>query len=165
AATPSDNDLAYGRLFVTAELLAIDFYGRAIRSRHFGSAADRELQRALADERKHSRSAAAILLAAAQTPPTSADIDFLYPRRAFASRKPISPAGVGLESLFLGAYLGAVAGFDAPDLKLLAARIAANEAQHLSVFAGSVGGERIGEALPSPLPIDRASNELDAFTA
>ncbi|MDP9231303.1 MAG: hypothetical protein M3O73_00900, partial [Actinomycetota bacterium] len=35
AATPSDGDLAYARLFVTVELLALDFYGNAVASKHF----------------------------------------------------------------------------------------------------------------------------------
>src|SRR5439155_1177633 len=53
----------------------------------------------------------------------------------------------------------------AGDLKALAARIAASEAQHLSVFAGEAGGERIGPAFPRPLTIDQASDQLDRFTA
>jgi hypothetical protein len=73
--------------------------------------------------------------------------------------------GARLESLFLGAYLGAVAGFDAGELKTLAARIAASEAQHLGVLAGEAGGENVGAAFPRPLTIDRASDELDEFTA
>jgi len=165
ADVPSDNDLAYARLLVAAELLAIDFYRRLLGSRRFRSAAARELSRSLADERKHHRAVAAILVAAGETPLSPADIDFIYPRQAFASSMSIAALGVRLESLFLGAHLGAVAGFEANALKLEAARIAANEAQHLSVFAGEARGQRIGAAFPRALTIDRASDELDAFTA
>lgn len=165
AASPSDNDLAYARLLMAVELLAVDFYRRALRAARLGAAAAGGLRRSLADERKHYRAVGAILLAAGETPLTAADIDFIYPRGAFASRGSIAALGARLETLFLGAYLGAVGGFDAAESKLAAARIAANEAQHLSVFAGEARGQRIGPALPRPLPIDRASNELDAFTA
>jgi hypothetical protein len=165
AAGPSDNDLAYARLLVAVELLAIDFYRRALRSAQLGSAAAAALKHSLTDERKHYRAVGAILLAAGETPLTAADIDFSYPRRAFGGRASLAGLGARLESLFLGAYLGAVAGFEASESKLTAARIAASEAQHLSVFTGEARGQRIGPAFPRALTIDRASNALDAFTA
>jgi hypothetical protein len=165
AGTLSDNDLAFARLLIAAELLALDFYGRLLRAGRFGSSAARELARARADERKHHRAMARVLIDAGQTPPGPGDIDFTYPRRSFASRASSAALGVRLESLFLSACLGAVQGFEAGGLKTTAARIAASEAQHLSLFAGEAGGERIGAALPRPWTIDRASNALDQFTA
>jgi ferritin-like protein len=163
--TPSENDLAYARLFVACELLACDFYRRALGSRQFGPAVVRELRRSLYAERRHLRAVGAILLAAGQIPAKPGDIDFVYPRRAFASRRSTAAVGARLESLFLGAYLGAVTGFDAGELKTLAARAAASEAQHLGVLAAEAGGESVGAAFPRPLTIDRASDELDEFTA
>ena len=74
-------------------------------------------------------------------PATAHDIDFSYPRGSFASRAAIARLGVQLETLSLGAYLGAVAPADAALPRPAAAR-AASEAQHLSVFAGEVGGHR-----------------------
>jgi Ferritin-like domain len=164
AAPPSDGDLAHARLLVTCELLAADFYRRALRSKRLVRETG-ELKRLLADERDHLNAVRGILVSAGQTPATSADVDFVYPRRTFASSTSIAALGVRLESLFLRAYLGAVAGFEASGLKLVAARIAASEAQHLSVLAGEAGGARVGAALPRPLTIDRASDQLDRFTA
>jgi hypothetical protein len=158
AGTPSDNDLAYARLLVVAELLAIDFYERALRSRRSPGAAN--LRRSLRDERRHRDAVAAVLVAAGQTPPGRDDVDFIYPKGAFASRGSITELGARLESIFLGAYLGAVAGLDADDLKLGAARAASSEAQHLSAFT-----RRVGPAFPRALPIDRASDALNQFTA
>ena len=149
AASPSDNDLAWARLLVVAELLAIDFYERSLRSGH---ARPVELRRAMADERRHHEAAAKILSSAGQVPPN--------PKGSFSSRHSIVELGARLESIFLGAYLGAAGGFDDDSLKLSAARAAASEAQHLSAFT-----DRIGPAFPRPLPIDRASNALDPFTA
>jgi hypothetical protein len=165
AGTPSDNDLAFSRLLIAAELLALDFYGRVLRGGRFGSRTARELARARADERKHHRAMARVLLAAGQTPAGPGDIDFTYPRRSFASRSSSAALGVRLESLFLSAYLGAVQGFEAEELKTTAARIAASEAQHLSLFAGVARGERVGAAFPRPWTIDRASDALAQFTA
>jgi Ferritin-like domain len=157
AATPSDNDLAYARLLVVAELLAIDFYQHALRA-HGASAG--ELHRALSDERRHHEAAAAILTSGGQVPPGPGDVDFVYPKRAFASQKSVAELGARLESIFLGAYLGATAGFVDDSLKVSAARAAASEAQHLSAFTG-----RVGPAFPRPLAIDQASNALAKFTA
>jgi hypothetical protein len=143
--------------------VACDVYRRALGTRLFDDPAVRELRRSLYAERKHLRAVGAILRAAGQTPAKPGDIDFVYPRRAFSSRRSTGAVGARLESLFLGAYLGAVAGFDAGELKTLAARSAASEAQHLGVLAA--GGENVGAAFPRPLTIDRASDELDEFTA
>ncbi len=163
AGSPSDGDLAYVRLFVTVELLSLDFYGNAIGSKRFGAGG--ELRAARADEHRHYESAAAILIAAGQVPLTAADIDFSYPAGSFASTGSIARLGIRLESLALGGYLGAVEGYETNALKQRAARAAANEAQHLSVFAGAVGGRRIGAAFPRPLTIDRVSDTLDRFTS
>jgi hypothetical protein len=157
-ATPSDNDLAYARLLVVAELLAIDFYERSLRAHRKPAAGN--LRRSLADERGHHAAVAEILVEAGQTPPGPGDVDFVYPKRAFASRRSIAELGARLESIFLGAYLGAVAGFDADDLRLNAARAAASEAQHLTAFT-----RRVGAAFPRVLSIEQASNALEGFTA
>ena len=72
---------------------------------------------------------------------------------------------VRLESLSLGAYLGAVGSLQTPRYRDHAARAAASEAQHLSVLAGEVGGRRVGPPLPAALPLARVSDALDAFTS
>jgi hypothetical protein len=162
AAAVPDGDLAYARLLVALELLTLDFYTRSIRA---GGGSGLELRRARAAERRHYDLAAAVLTDAGQVPATAQDLDFSYPRGAFASRTAIARLGVRLESLSLGAYLGAVRGLQTPLYREHAARAAASEAQHLSVFAGEVGGRRVGSPLPAALPIDRVSSALDAYTS
>ena len=70
-----------------------------------------------------------------------------------------------LETTFLGAYLGAVGGLQSAAFKQPFARIAASEAQHLSVFTGLAGGDPVGISFPAPLSIDEASDALDAYTS
>jgi hypothetical protein len=158
AGTTTDNDLAFARLLVVAELLAIDFYERVLRSHRHPATA--ELRRSLYDERRHREAAANVLVSAGQVPPGPADVDFVYPKHSFASHESMVALGAQLESIFLGAYLGAVAGLDDPGQRLSAARAAASEAQHLCAFTG-----RVGPAFPHALPIDQASNALSRFTA
>jgi Ferritin-like domain len=162
AAVP-DGDLAYARVLVALELLSLDFYSRAIRAGRFGSAL--ELRRARTAERTHYDAVAAILTDAGQVPATAADINFSYPRGAFASRVAVARLGLRLESLALGAYLGAVRALETPLYRDHAARAAASEAQHLSVFSAEVGGRRLGPPLPAALPIETVSNALDAYTS
>jgi hypothetical protein len=165
ATGPSDADLAYARLLVAVELLALDFYEKALGSRRFEVGVLRALRVACADERRHYDASAAILTSANQVPATAADIDFTYPKGAFASRASIVRLGIRLESLALGAYLGAVEGYEAGLYRRGAAQAAANEAQHLSVLSAAVGGRRIGAAFPDALSIDRVSDTLDRYTS
>src|SRR5580765_7799331 len=159
AAVP-DGDLAYARLLVALELLSLDFYTRAI-----GGGSQLELRRARAAERRHYDVVSTVLTDAGQVAATAQDIDFSYPRGSFSSWSAVAKLGVRLESLSLGAYLGAVRSLQTPLYREHAARAAASEAQHLSFFAGEVGGRRFGPPLPAALTIDRASDALDAFTS
>ena len=107
----SDADLAYARLLVGAELLG----RRLLRSRDRRQAVRRArrsstLKRALFNEQEHYDSVATILNDAGQPPAVAADIDFAYPKGSFASKAAIASLGVTLETIFLGAYLGAVGG-------------------------------------------------------
>ena len=161
----SDADLAYARLLVGAELLAADFYAQAMASKQFGGKATKYLKRALFNEQEHYTSVAGILDGAGQAPAVAADFDFAYPKGTFASKASIAKLGVTLETDFLGAYLGAVGALQADALKQPLARIAASEAQHLSVFTELLGRDPVGISFPAPLSIDEASDALDAYTS
>ena len=62
-------------------------------------------------------------------------------------------------------HLGVVEGLQTDALKQPVAQIAANEAEHLSVFMRLSGRSPIGISLPRSLAIDQASNALDVFTS
>ena len=160
AAVP-DGDLAYARLLVALELLALDFYSRAIGAGGGRSSSCGARGRPRAALRRGRRGPED----AGQVPATAQDIDFSYPRGSFGSRAAIARLGVRLESLLLGAYLGAVGSLQTPLYREHAARAAASEAQHLSVFTAEAGGRRLGPPLPAALAIDRVSDALDAFTS
>ena len=161
----SDADLAYARLLVAAELLAADFYGQAFAAKQFDAEPLKYLKRALFNEQEHYNSVAMILSGAGQAPAVATDIDFAYPKGSFASKASIAALGVSLETVFLGAYLGAIGAVQAVSLMQPLARIAASEAQHLSVFTGLTGRNPVGISFPAPLSIDEASDALDAYTS
>ena len=162
AASPPDADLAYLRLLIGAELLALDFQTRALAARKLGPAAS-IFKRSLTDERAHYATLAQLMRDTGQTPATSADVDFTYPRGGFASPVAIARLGWRVESLLLGAYLGAIGNVETAELRLPIGQIAANEAQHLSAIAPLIGRKPVGRAFPQALAIGAASNQLDAF--
>jgi demethoxyubiquinone hydroxylase (CLK1/Coq7/Cat5 family) len=165
ADTVSDADLAYARLLVATELLAADFYGQAIAAKQLEGRELKYLKRALFNEQEHYASVAGILNGAGQPPAVADDFDFAYPKGSFGSKASIGALGVTLETVSLGAYLGAVGALQTTALKQPLARIAASEAQHVSVFEGLLGRNAVGNSFPDPLSIDEASNALDAYTS
>jgi rubrerythrin len=163
ADTLPDNDLAYVRLLVGAELLAIDYYTHAIATDRVRGPALSNMRHALANENAHYASLSTVLAEAGQAAATASDVDFTYPARSFASPSAILKLGIQLEQTMLGAYLGAVDGLQANTLKRPFAQIAANEAQHLSVLTSNQLGRPIGKAFATSLTVERASSVLDAF--
>jgi hypothetical protein len=150
---PPDADLAAARLLIATELLADDFYSHAIAAGAPGA-----LHEARANERSHYKGLATLMSEAGQTPAQAGDIDFTYPARAFASAGSIRALGAVLETLQLGAYLGAADAITSEPLRGIVARIAANEAQHLTIF------EPFHSSFPTALTLQQASDALGRYT-
>ena len=164
AAAPPDADLAYLRLLIAAELLGIDFQTHALASGKLHTKGAAALIRKLrADENAHYAKLAAVLTAAGQTPATSADIDFAYPKGSFRSEAAILKLAGKLERLMVGAYLGAAENMVTPDLRLPIGQIAANEAQHASALEALEGRPAIGKAFPPALQMGDVSDALDEY--
>jgi rubrerythrin len=161
--TLPDGDLAYLRLLIAAELLAVDFQTRALGSGKLHHDAHTLLRRMRLDETAHYDKLAALLTAAGQTPATSADIDFSYPKGTFRSQASITKLAARLERLLVGAYLGAVENVETPQVRLPVGRIAANEAQHAGALAALHGGSVIGKAFAPALSIGEVSDALDEY--
>src|SRR5262249_58668879 len=92
-AAAADTDIA--RLAATAELLAIDFYTRAIDSRQLKGDELAYLAGARDNERAHYAALKGVLKSAAP-----ANLKFKYPAGAFGSRKSIGMLGHALHHAF-----------------------------------------------------------------
>jgi Ferritin-like domain len=161
----SDNDLAFARLLVGAELLSIDFYVHAMNAGRFGPVGHKYMRTVFGNEVDHNRSVSAILTGAGYDAASPEDFEFTYPKGTFKSRGGIARFGRQLETILVGAYLGAVAGVQTQTLVQPFARIAASEAQHLSLWGLELGGHPVSAAFPAPLTIDQVSDAMDAFAA
>src|SRR5262245_35534710 len=79
----SDNDLAFARLLVGAELLSIDFYTRALNAGKFKAVGHKYMRTVRENEIDHYHSVAGILTGAGLTAATAEDFDFSYPKGTF----------------------------------------------------------------------------------
>lgn len=163
ATTPPDGDLAYLRLLIAAELLAVDFYTQALAHGDLDQQYGPRAQRILADETEHYNLLAALMTAAGQTPATSGDIDFSYPAATFAGTSSALRFASRLESVLVGSYIDAVTNVQTAAYRGTLAQILANEARHQSALAGLRGGSLIGTALPTPIPMATVSAFLDNY--
>jgi hypothetical protein len=158
-ATASDADIA--KLAATAELLAIDFYKRAIASRKFSADELAYMQAALGNEQAHYKALAGVLKSAAPK-----GLKFTYPSGAFGSARAIGRLGMALETAFVGAYMGAVTALKSNELKGVAAQIGANESRHLSVLTNIASGVIVpAPALPTVLTAAQATAAVKPFLA
>ena len=163
ASTPPDGDLAYLRLLIAAELLAVDFHGKALSSRRLEHAAQTVSRQIRADESAHYAQLAGLVTAAGGTPTTAGDIDFSYPKGSFRSQASILRLAGRLEHFMVSTYVGAIESLETPALRLAAGQIVANEAQHEGALSALRGRPVIGKPFALALPIGAASDALDQF--
>jgi len=159
AAATSSGDVAIAKLAATAELLAIDFYTRAIASKQLRGDELSYLAGALGNEQAHYAALKNVLGAAAPK-----GLTFRYPAGSFSSRKHIGALGQALETAFVGAYMGAVSALRSNDLKAVAAEIGACESRHLSVLT-NIAANMIVPApnLPQVLTAAEATKAVSSF--
>lgn len=157
-----EGDLAYLRLLIASELLAIDFYGHLTGPCVLRQPAKAVARRIGADESDHYRLLAALMMADGQTPATGGDIDFSYPARTFATRREILRFAKELERLLAGAYVDALQHVQTPEYRATMAQILASEAQHHGAIAALWGEPVIGKPA-LPIRMDVMSNFLDNY--
>lgn len=158
ATAAAGGDKAIAKLAATAELLAVDFYSRALASGKFRGDEREYLVDARRNERDHYAALAKVIGSGAPR-----GLHFQYPDGAFGSRTSIAKLGMALETAFVGAYLGAVTALKSNELKGVAAAIGASEAQHLSVFSDIATGDAVGASFPKALTAAQATKAVTPF--
>ena len=158
-AASTDADVA--KRAATAELLAIDFYTRAIESNQLKGDELAYLAGARGNEHAHYAALKGVLKSA-----TPKNLKFKYPTGAFGSRKSIGMLGQALETAFVGAYMGAVTSLQSNELKSVAAEIGACESRHLSVLTNIAAGAIVpAPDLPKVLTAAQATAAVSPFLA
>ena len=147
-----------------AESLAVVFYTAILKNFHtfrHPKLTDRDyFAAALKNEKAHKQ-----FLADALGSKTPTGLRFRIPPKAVRTGQSLLNTGVALETAFVAAYLGASNTLSSPDLRLVAARVAANEASHFSFFDAAAGGHGVLPALPKTDTIPNTVKKLQPFLA
>jgi len=160
----SDQDLAYVRLLVTAELLQSNFYNQAVAASNTSGQVQKYLKRAAMNEQEHYKSVAGIVTGTGNVPAVAEDVNFSYPAGTFDSEASIVKAAAALESAVVSMYAGAMGGIVTNQFKTALGQIAACEAQHCSYFETRMGGHPFWLSFPPPFTIQQASDAMNAYT-
>lgn len=170
ARSPTKSDIRTLQAAYTAESLAVYIYTAILDN--FDSFTHPRLKNrdyfhaALRNEKDHKA-----FLAHALGSKTPTGLKFKIPASVTSSGQSLLNTGVALETAFVEAYLGAVETFSSTELKLVAAKVAANEATHFSFFdaaAGpgpkaNLGGHGVLPSLPKTATIPATVNKLKPF--
>lgn len=169
AAGPTASDITTLQAAYTAESLAVVVYSAIIKNFH--AFKHPKLQNldyfvaALKNEQDHKA-----FLASALGSKTPTGLTFKIPASVTKTGQSLLNTGVALETAFVEAYLGAVGTLSSLDLKMVAAKVAANEATHFSFFdaaagagPGNLGGHGVLPSLPSTATIPATVQKLKPF--
>ncbi len=170
AAGPTKSDITTLQAAYTAESLAVVVYSAIIAN--FSSFQHPKLQNkdyfiaALKNEKDHKA-----FLASALGSKTPTGLKFKIPASVTKTGQSLLNTGVALETAFVEAYLGAVETFSSLDLKMVAAKVAANEATHFSFFDAAAGagpkanlrGHGVLPSIPGTATIPATVKKLKPF--
>lgn len=160
--TPSDIDTLQAAY--TAECLAVFTYKAILADFHkFNHPKLQNIdyfQHALSNEEDHRAFLAGAL--GSKTPKLT-NASFTLPAGVTKTGQSVLSTGVALETAFVEAYLGASNTLSSSDLRLVAAKVAANEATHFSFFDAAAGGHGVLPSLPSTATIPATVAKLKPF--
>ena len=92
------------------------------------------------------------------------NLAFTYPAGTFGTPRSVADLGTALETAFVGAYMGAIPALKDDGLKVVAAQIGANEAQHLTTFTSLAAGALVpNPSFPKVLTASEATTAVRPF--
>ena len=155
---PSKSDIATLQVAYIAESLAVKVYTAIIDNFHsFKGLQNKDyFVAALKNEKDHKKFLHDALGSAHR--PTG--FALTIPPAVTASTKALLGTGVALETAFVETYLGAVGTLSSTDLKMIAAKVASNEATHFSFFDAAYGGHGVLPSLPGTITANKATATL-----
>ncbi len=157
AKSPTKSDVATLQVAYIAESLAVKVYSTIIANfSHFKGLKNKDyFTHALTNEKDHK---AFLAKALGSNKPTGFQLHI--PSSAVSSTQALLKTGVILETAFVQTYLGAVETLSSTDLKVIAAKVASDEATHFSFFDAAYGGHAVLPALPGTMSASAAAKEL-----
>lgn len=164
--SPTASDIKTLQAAYTAESLAVYVYSAILKdytkfSKPKLKAENKEyFEAALKDEETHKA-----FLAKTLGSKTPTGLKFKIPASVTKTGESLLKTGVALETAFVEAYLGASNTLSSAELKLVAAKVASNEATHYSFFSAESGGDAVLPAVPKTNTIPNTVKKLKPFLA
>jgi len=161
---PTKSDISTLQAAYIAESLAVYVYSAILADfsvfTHPRLSNKDYFEAALKNEKDHKA-----FLASALGSKTPTGLKFKIPASVTKTGQSLLNTGVALETAFVEAYLGAVETFSSLDLKVIAAKVAADEATHFSFFDAAAGGHGVLPSLPKTATIPATVKKLKPFLA
>jgi len=162
APTPIDDDIAFLSFATVAERASRDFYRAAFERAKTGlaPAQRRHINRVASAKRGH-----ILLLNAAlgSDAPLASDFVTILPQGAVKTKARILALASRLETLLVRVYLNGVGFTEDPATRLFLGRLLAYDAEQLAWLRGAAGHAAAPGGLFSPIDLEAAAAELDAF--
>lgn len=161
APAPVEDDIAFLSFATLAERTSRDFYRAAVKQKATGltAAERRHLNRVASAKRAHILRLDAALGVDA---PVTEDFTTVFPPGAVKTKARILALAAQLETLLVRVYLNGVGFTKDPASRILLARMLTYDAQQLTWLRGA-GGRVSPAGLQSPIDLEPASEQLDAF--
>ncbi len=160
APTPQGDDIGYVQWGVTAELLSVAFWQRALDDGDFSERAQRRLRTARDNDADHLKRLIAVL---GDDAPADGDFEIVLPKRAFRTRASILAFGKEIESRVTAVYLDGIARTTDQATRALLGRLLIADVGHLSLLR-SLDGEAVADkGLRTPMRVETAGEWIDSY--
>ncbi len=162
AGAATEDDLAYANFGASVELLAKDFYARALEAKVVSGSAAAVLKRGRSAAAQHAKALSDLLVGAGDVAPLEEDFAFEWPANTFESRVSTVATGLGVLKSLRGAYQSASASVSEPSYRVLYASLAASLGQQVGALAALSPRAR-AEPFPVAMDLESATASLERY--
>lgn len=160
APTPKGDDIGYVQWGVTAELLSIAFWQRALDDGEWSKRAQRRLRAARDNDANH---LARLMTVLGEDAPAEGDFEIVLPNAPFKTRARILAFGKEIEERVTAVYLDGIARTQDEATRALLGRLLVADAGHLALLR-SLDGEPVADAgLRTPMRVETAGEWIDSY--
>ena len=155
----TEEELAFANFGASVELLAKDFYTRALGARIGKAGLLREGRAAAA---RHAKALSNLLVAAGDVAPSEADFAFRWPAATFRTSRAATATGLTILRALGGAYQTAGATVTEPSYRVLYASLAGSVGQQIGGLLSLTSRSEV-DAFPVAMALESATNAAERY--
>ncbi|MDA0185319.1 ferritin-like domain-containing protein [Solirubrobacter phytolaccae] len=160
APAPQGDDIGYVQWGVTAELLSVAFWQRALDDGDFSKRAQRRLREARDNDADHLKRLVAVL---GEDAPAEGDFEVVLPDAAFKTRARILAFGKQIEEHVTAVYLDGVARTTDQETRALLGRLLVADTGHLALLRNLAGEPVADTGLRTSMRVETAGTWIDTY--